>query len=507
VARRKYVVSFANGPAARAAAMRAELREILPGYEHHSGDGLNWLELIHRFPPFSIAHTAALLGPETDPRVFQRALALAPTRMLAYDPRGDRFHLHPRQPISSFQFLNGVPAHEIHLRPWRDDTLHYPGFTTHSGRPAADGRKRAAILSPYIPWPLSHGGAVRIYNLLREGAKHFDLVLFSFSEDAAPPDLAPLLQICHRIHLVRKPRFQRLHWASLLPPEVIEYSTPSMREALASANFDFLQTEFTMLAGYGGDVLVEHDITMDLARQEFDRTGSARAWWDWWRWRNFERRALRRFPRVAVMSAKDQAQLSLDSIHVLPNGVDLDRYQPVPESTGLNLLFIGSFRHYPNSLAYRFLAEEVWPALSAEEPGARLEVIAGPQPELYYPFGAIPMPEGIELRAFVGDVRPSYRQANVVLIPTPVSAGTNIKALEAMAMERAIVSTTSGMNGLDAGMAVIADGAEAFTKAILRLLRDPRLRRATAAKARAYVESGFSWTAIGEAQRNLWNGL
>ena len=69
VARRRYVVSFANGPADRVARMRRELRELLPEFEHvevermvgESGGEL-WLRLMRRFAPFSIAHTAALLG-------------------------------------------------------------------------------------------------------------------------------------------------------------------------------------------------------------------------------------------------------------------------------------------------------------------------------------------------------------------------------------------------------------------------------------------------------------
>ena len=48
---------------------------------------------------------------------------------------------------------------------------------------------------------------------------------------------------------------------------------------------------------------------------------------------------------------------------------------------------------------------------------------------------------------FVADVRPLYVEANLVMVPTTVSAGTNVKVLEAMAMQRAVVSTTSGCAG------------------------------------------------------------
>ena len=51
--------------------------------------------------------------------------------------------------------------------------------------------------------------------------------------------------------------------------------------------------------------------------------------------------------------------------------------------------------------------------------------------------------ERIEFHGFISDVRPYYAAANVVIVPTRVSAGTNLKVIEAMACERAIVSTTS----------------------------------------------------------------
>ncbi len=71
----------------------------------------------------------------------------------------------------------------------------------------------------------------------------------------------------------------------------------------------------------------------------------------------------------------------------------------------------------------------------------------------------------IRMLEFVRDVRPLYEEANLVVVPTLVSAGTNIKVLEAMAMERAVVSTSSGCAGLglEHGASVwVADDPAAF---------------------------------------------
>ncbi len=494
--------------------MRRQLKEVLPGYEHREiklmqaeSSGSLWFRLIREFAPFSIAHTAALIGPETNASVFQAALALSPTRMLAYDTHGERFHLHWKSPISSLLFLKGWPVAEIHLRPWRDDSVHSPGILKFEGCLADSSKKTIAVLSPYLPWPLSHGGAVRIYNLLRVCSGRYNLHLLAFTESKDAVELGPLREICSGVTLVQKPEFRRLRWASLRPAEVVEYDTPAMHEALRGVNRDLLQTEFTQLAGYGGDALVQHDVTTDLAAQEHARVGSLASWWNLWRWRRFEQAALSNFKGVVVMSEKDRLAIGG---RVIPNGVDLERYVPEPEPIGARMLFIGSFRHFPNALAYRFLIEEFWPKLKRLLPEAGLDVVAGPSPELYYPFGVIPTAVDVNLHSFVSDVRPLYNAVNLVLIPTPVSAGTNIKALEAMAMERAMLSTPRGVNGLELKHKEhvwIAEGAQAFAGSAALLLRDARLRRALAKRARALVEEKFDWREIGREQEALWESL
>ena len=78
--------------------------------------------------------------------------------------------------------------------------------------------------------------------------------------------------------------------------------------------------------------------------------------------------------------------------------------------------------------------------------------MAGPDPLIYWRehtgLLSIPLDDRIQLLEFVADVRPLYVEANLVLVPTLVSAGTNLKVLEAMAMERAVVSTSPGCAGL-----------------------------------------------------------
>jgi ribosomal protein S18 acetylase RimI-like enzyme len=369
------------------------------------------------------------------------------------------------------------------------------------------------VLSPYFPYPLSHGGAVRIFNLLREAARRFDIFLFAFTEDGQPLEPAPVLEFCAQVALVPKPRYREPRWSSVAPPEVCEYRSPAMRNLLARMRREYaiqlLQVEYTQLASYGGDVLVEHDVTFDLYQQLYRKQRSLAAWWDLVRWRRYELRALGRYRRAVAMSEKDAAMLGAAHVREIPNGVDLDRYRPEAEPGGQRLLFIGSFRHFPNVIAYRFFTEQVWPLVREELPEMTLTVVAGPDPMTYWD-GPRTADDRIRVLEFVRDVRPLYQEANLVVVPTLVSAGTNVKVLEAMAMERAVLSTTSGCAGLglEHGTSVwVADNPADFAAGLSRLLRDEPLRRSLARAARLHAERHFDWRKLGSRQRTLWAEL
>ena len=511
------VAAFATGDAELCRRMADEVRAQEPGRKHFFVTDENWPEMRRVLGRHRIGLAPVMLGRE--PNALRRAAyRMAPRKILAFNSRLERHHLRPN--LASFLFWRGVPLDRIHLRPrwwpWpkRERSVVPEGDRVFDGRPCAAGRRRVAVLSPYLPYPLSHGGAVRIYNLVREMAREFDVELFAFTEDAAH-EFAPLLDFCARIVLVEKPRYREPRWSTLLPPEVHEYRSPAMRRAIArervAFGFEALQVEYTQLAEYGGDALVEHDVTFDLFGQIARRERTLSARWDWLRWRRFEQRAVRRFARVVVMSGKDAGMLGAPpQCTVIENGVDLARYSAAPEPQGQRLLFIGSFRHFPNIAAYRFFVERVWPVLRDKFPAASVTVVCGPDHLTHWrAFSDSPEPAAdprIRLLGFVADVRPLYAETNLVLAPTTVSAGTNIKVLEAMAVRRAVVSTTTGCAGLGLlhGHSVwVGDTPEAFAAGVATLLADPERRRQMAESAYLHAARNFDWQAIGEKQRQL----
>lgn len=391
------------------------------------------------------------------------------------------------------------------------------------GRARTSARPLVLIASPYVPFPLSHGGAVRMFNLMKRAAGEFDQVLIAFCDEHTP--VAPeLLEICHQVVLVRR-RGTHLRPMTARPEVVEEHDTPpfhaALREAIRRYTPALVQLEFTQMALYAPDcaplptLLIEHDITLDLYSQLLQQNGDWEIREQLQRWETFERQAWGEVSLVVTMSAKDRGMVEgARAVAALPNGVDLDRYRPAarqPEPR--RILFIGSFAHLPNLMALRFFLDEAWPALRAA--GATLHIIAGARPdhyrELYRDRVTVDLDQpGLEVEGFVSDVRGAYERAAIVIAPLLASAGTNIKIMEAMAMGKAIVSTPAGVNGLDleAGSDYLEGqtGTE-LADAILALFADPDRRRSLEQHARATVERRFDWDVVAREQAALYRKL
>lgn len=493
------VVCLRSRDEALSDAMVAQIRSLEPGrrvFEASAEE--SYARLRTRFRKYRIGLMPVMMP------VPAKAWLLAPGKILAYNTRLERHHLKLSTFIASWLFLRGVPLDRIFLRPFSRETVRPSGHRVMEGRPRNPRRKVIAVLTPYFPYPLSHGGAVRMFHLLRETAREFDLIIYAFTEGHLTTP-GPVMDFCSRGYLVEKPRYREPRWSSLAPPEAGEYFSPEMQALWRAREADLAQVEYTYLAAYGGDVLVEHDVTFDLYDQIRRRKKTFSAWWDWWRWRRFETRQVRKYRRVAVMSEKDRQLLGAGD--VIENGVDLTRFTPAPEANGRNALFIGSFRHFPNIVAFRFLTEEILPL----SPDLDLTVVAGPDAWLHWTHytGRLRPAERPRMRIleFVADVRHLYAETNLVLVPTLESAGTNVKVLEAMAMRRAVVSTRSGCAGLGAEHGVnvwIEDTAAGFAQGIARLLDDPALRDRIAGAGRLHVEQKFDWRTIGLRQRALY---
>jgi glycosyltransferase involved in cell wall biosynthesis len=388
---------------------------------------------------------------------------------------------------------------------------------------------RVLVVAPYLPFPLSHGGAVRIYNLCKALADKVDFIYISFREINDVVDYAELHSIFRQVYVVDR---DEINHNEELPKQISHYESSSMRALIASVAkeqaVDLLQIEYTDMAAYREAlpqcpaILVEHDLTYTLHRQFMERDDSPAVHQEYERWLKFETERLRIFDCVFVMSQQDhdeavQAGSNRQRTYVIPNGVDLERFRALPPSpqTDAEIFYVGSFRHLPNYLGFEELRTGIMPLVWEKFPHATLRVVAGPDHEKHWrnalKGAAIPhLDPRIIIHGFVSDLRPLYETSHIVAAPLPLSAGTNIKVMEALACQRAVISTPAGVQGLQLkheSDVIVCELGKEFAAAICGLIGNPALRNEIAERGRATAEARFGWNAIARDALDVYSLL
>ena len=373
------------------------------------------------------------------------------------------------------------------------------------------GLPRVLVVSPYLPYPLSHGGAVRMWNLCRCLSDRVDFVLACFREQGDVVEYETLQQVFRQIYVVD---IDEKHRNPLLPKQVNGYTSSSMRALIGTIceqlPIDLVQVEYTQMAAYREAaastpaLLVEHDLTFSLYQQLAESQKTQEATREYERWLAFERERLRAFDAVWTMSELDRSRAVAEGspeqrTFAVPNGVDLGRFRcPPADAESQRILYVGSFRHLPNFLAFQELCSRIMPQVWMVMPDATLEVVAGPNHRDHWP-GTQDVDRRVTVHGFVQNLGPLYSAAAIVVVPLPVSAGTNIKLMEALACQRAVVSTPVGCAGLalrDGQHLLIRDLGPEFGEAICALLRDPAQRDLLATSGLSQARERFSWSAI-----------
>lgn len=185
---------------------------------------------------------------------------------------------------------------------------------------------------------------------------------------------------------------------------------------------------------------------------------------------------------------------------VVGNGVDLQYFSgagQVRNPEPALLLLTGTFGYGPNRQAAEYFSRQVLPLIRREVPEVRFRIAGG---QARTAWEQLRLSEcGVEFAADPVDIRPSFDQAEIFVVPLLSGGGTRLKILEAMAMGVPVVSTTVGAEGLGCcteEQLLLADGAEAFATAVVRLLQQPELRRSLCENAAAWIKTRYDWNLL-----------
>jgi sugar transferase (PEP-CTERM/EpsH1 system associated) len=382
---------------------------------------------------------------------------------------------------------------------------------------------RILLVSPWFPYPAFGGALIRVFETLRHLSRRHDVTLLApVAESPESASLDALRDLGIEVFAVQVseagPAVARrlgqglLHGRPLI--QGLHYDGTMARELsrLTSARaFDVIHVEHSFMASYVGAISTEsqartvlsmHNIEslrfrreMEVARWGLRRLALANDQYLFGRW---ETRAVRQFDGIVAVSPleADWARTHAPgaAVAVVPNGVNLAYFQPVARTASApHVVFTGLMNYPPNIDAVTWFCESVLPLVEERQPGVRFTVVGDkPAAEVR----ALSRHRGVEITGRVPDVRPYLADADALVVPVRSGAGTRLKILEAMAMQRPVVSTRQGAEGLDVTHDVnilLGDTAAELADGICSLLSEPSLGERLAREARRLVERVYDW--------------
>jgi glycosyltransferase involved in cell wall biosynthesis len=422
---------------------------------------------------------------------------------VVYQPASRLYHFEgatagtdPRAGYKRFQVINRDKFYDK----WRAVLArdHHPGDPSRAGRAA--NRKwhcQVAVIDDRIPTPDRDAGSLRMLNILRALSEWCHPVFVTTSKQVWP-EYEKLLwkegvETASALDLRRLLKTRRFRAAVVSRPEVAEGVLGTIRRAdpRVKVIFDTVDLHFVRLAREAG-------LTREpaLAREAE-------------RYRKVETRLARASDLVWFASSTDLDVMGREAPGV-PSVVIPTIHRPhdagLPLEERAHLLFVGNFNHRPNEDGVRFFIQEVLPKVREELPGVELLLVGDGAPQEFSRLAA----EGVRLLGYVPDVDPLFARSRVFVAPIRFGAGIRGKIGEALAYAIPLVTTTVGAEGMglrDGEEALIADTAEGFAAAVVRLYRDEQLWRRLASNAHAHVERHFSPRVVGRIVNDSVKGL
>ncbi len=382
------------------------------------------------------------------------------------------------------------------------------------------------VIDEEFPYPLNTGKRIRTFNLVRELTREHQVSYLAYGDRASQASEF-LLRNNITTHAVPPPdrrqsgpKFYYRLLANLFskyPYIVTSHYTSEFQSRLMhlieSEKFDLVICEWTPYARFIRDiknarkVIVAHNIESTIwERYERNETNPLKKYYIGVQYRKvlaFERSCFGWADGATAVTRQEAETIrSFGTKYepaVIDNGVDTEYFAPKQTTIDPNtLVFTGSMDWRPNQDAALYFAAEILPILRNECPGIKAIFVGRNPTKQITDLGRI---DGITITGTVDDVRDYIASAALYIVPLRIGGGSRLKILEAMAMQKPVVSTTVGAEGLevtDGKNIVLADGPDVFAQTVLDCLSDNELTSQLAASGRQLVLDRYRWQQLGK---------
>ncbi|MFZ0389929.1 MAG: glycosyltransferase family 4 protein [Calditrichia bacterium] len=255
-------------------------------------------------------------------------------------------------------------------------------------------------------------------------------------------------------------------------------------------------------------LLFQHNVEAAIAQRHMQRAKDPlmRTFW-WLQFKKMffhEKQQCHRFDSVIAVSENDKKLMEswykADNVYEIPTGVDTEFFAPqTKQPEKRKLLFVGAMDWLPNHDAMLYFLEKIWPLIRKKAPDTEFTIVGkNPSPKLQRIAAEL---SNVTVTGWVDDTRPYIAESAVFIVPIRIGGGTRMKIYQGMSMEKAIVSTTIGAEGLPlipGKHIIIADSDKDFANEVIQLLENEIERKNLGDAARQYVYENFRWEKVAD---------
>jgi len=382
------------------------------------------------------------------------------------------------------------------------------------------------MLTPYLPYPPSSGGQVRSYNLIKNLAKEHQITLFSLIKyDEEKRYIKDLKKYCQEICVFKRPekpwtlrnilRTVFGFYPFLVIRNLSSGEKIAVEKKLKETSYDLIHAETFYVMPH----LPQTDIPIALTDQTIEYQVYQHfvnnfkflplkpfLYFDVLKLKFWETRFWKMADKVIAVSQSDKQKMkSLVPglrVEVIPNGAGEDLlsiYKIRKEEKKIYILFQANFLWLQNIEAVSRLVKKVFPLIKKTFPQAICQIVGQKAQEKLRGLNK----EGVEIIDLANNdiegVRKAYQRASVFLAPIEGPGGTRLKILAAMAAGVPVVTTSVGIEGIEAKKEeniLVREGDKKLAEAVIKLLRDKKLYQKIAQSARKLVEKKYSYRTI-----------
>jgi len=381
------------------------------------------------------------------------------------------------------------------------------------------------VITSRIPYPLEKGDKLRIFHQLKGLSKKHKIYLCALQSPNQQEDenaKTVLGEFCEEVHFIKRSLFQVTFSLFKALFNKLPFQTALFTDACAKKKVDQLiddikpdhiYCQLTRAAEYvrkrkEPKTLDYMDVFSKGMERQAQNSGIIYKWlykWEASKQKAYEKTIFNAFDSHTIITEEDRNHIDhplRNKIQIVRNGVDLDYFKPIFKKLKNDIVFVGNMGYAPNIDAAIFLCKEILPLIIKEIPDVKI-LLAGAQPSLAVQNLSS---ESVKISGWVKDIRTAYAESAIFIAPMRIGTGLQNKLLEAMAMEKACITTPIANKALKAPKKAILVGntAEELAKHCILLLSDKTQRNTQAQLGNKFVMETYQWDKTTELLSKLF---